>query len=304
MSKVAKDSRLINHFGYLFTRENLILLENDLETLRNGKPKQNPETWIESAKLEENPHALSSTRNFEIVQSTNWNNMRFKPASNFETKNSWLVEFRPMDAPITAREKFYFTIFSTVFQRIITDPKLKTNFYIPITYTDKNMSRGILRNAVKEQKFFFRRYFYGDKSDDERYHCSSNNKAKIAEKRELFKKEMLVELTLRELFEGGENHQGFRGFFQRFIDLNREQLQKESEAQKENVFGAIWGAFNFCLNRAKGKTLTSAGLQRWFVRNHPLYKQDSVVEGQLQSDLVSFILEVQDKDHHPLLFKQ
>ena len=304
MPEIAQDARLMNHFGHMFIRETAVLFNEDFEALRNGKNRETPEEWIKSTNLKDNQHVLFSTRFFENIQSTIYNSTRFKPSANFETSNSWLVEFRVMDAPITAREKTYFTLFSTLFQRIITDPKLQTNFYIPISFSDRNHSRGIRRNAVRKQRFYFRRYFYGEKCDDARYQCSADDPTNVEEKREKFKNEMLVELTLEELFEGGESHQGFKGLIKAFIELNKAQLLKDSQAQGEDVIKAIWDTFHFFENRVRGETLTSAGLQRWFIHQHPLYKSDSVVEGQLRSDFISFMLKVQKENNHPRLFKE
>lgn len=304
MPEIAQDARLMNHFGHMFIRENTVLFEEDFEILRNGQDRENPQEWIKSKNLKDNQHFLISTRFFETIQSTIYNSTRFKPSSDFETSNSWRVEFRVMDSPITAREKTYFTLFSTLFQRIITDPNLQTNFYIPISFSDKNHSRGIQRNAVRKQRFFFRRYFYGEKCDDSRFQCSVQDVKNVEEKREMFRKEMLVELTLEELFEGSESHQGFKGLIEEFIKLNKAQLLKDSEAQGEDVIKAIWDTFLFFENRVRGETLTSAGLQRWFIHEHPLYKSDSVVEGPLRSDFISFMLKVQKENNHPRLFRE
>ena len=302
LEEVAADSRLMNHFAYLFIREHPVVFEKDLQRLANNKNFEKPNCWIESLKLEDNPVVLTNTNQFEAVQSTNWNNVRFKPAPDFESSNSWLVEFRPMDASITPREKQIFVFFATLMQRIITDPKMETNFYIPISFADKNNLRSNLRGAVHNQKFFFRRHFYGPKSRDDQFKTSPKNRKKIAEDREMFQTEMMVELKMEELLEGGPDHQGFRGMIQTFVDLNKEELIQAGEAQGEDLIAEIWCSFDFFLKRAKHELLTSAALIRKFVREHPLYRQDSIVEGKVMEDLIQFLLDVQNKNHHPLLF--
>lgn len=301
---VARDTRLMNHFAYQNIREHPVVFQKDLKRFSEQKDKDlhSPDTWIESLKIEDNPGIVENTNLFEAVQSTNWNNVRFKPAASYKSKNSWLVEFRPMDTPITSREKKYLVLFATLMQRIMTDPQLETNFYIPISKTDRNMSRAILRAAVTDQKFYFRRYFYGPESSDKRYQCSPGNKNLRRQKLEQFEKEMLVELTLEQLLEGGPGHQGFKGLIQLFIELNKEQLRRSSELQQVDLVAQIWEVYDFMLGRARGELLTSASLIRKFVGEHPLYKHDSVVEGELMEDLIRFLLEVQEKNNHPLLF--
>lgn len=52
---------------------------------------------------------------YEAINSCNWNDVRLKPPSNFNNKIGWLVEFRPMDIPITNKEKTAATFFVTLF---------------------------------------------------------------------------------------------------------------------------------------------------------------------------------------------
>ena len=302
LKDVADDSRLMNHFAYQFIREHPVVFEKDLKRLSRGKDFEKPNSWIESLKLEDNAEVLKNTNHFEAIQSTNWNNVRFKPAANFETSNSWLVEFRPMEAPITPKEKEHFVFFATLMQRIMTDRNMETNFYIPISLADKNMLRSVERGAVHNQKFFFRRNFYGPESRDDKFRTSPNNKKQIFKKREKFLKEMMVELSMEELLVGGPNHQGFKGMIQRFVDLNQKELIQAGEIQGEDLIAQIWNSFDFFLKRARNELLTSAALIRKFVSEHPSYGQDSVVEGKVMEDLIQFLLDVQNKNHHPLLF--
>ena len=302
LKHIAKDSTLINHFAYLFIREHPVIFEKDLIKFGKNTNEENPNRWITSNKLEDNEKFLKNSNIFEAVQSTNWNNMRFKPAKSFNDKNSWLVEFRPVEIPITSREKFYLIFFTSLMQRIVTDEKLFINFYIPISMADKNSLRSSLRNAVQKQKFFFRKNFYGEKAKDDKYIPKSRDKKDIDKKRKLFIQNEMIEITLEELFLGGENHQGFKGLIETFISLNKKYLEEESKKTKEDIIATIWECFDFFLNRAKGKLLTSSALIRKYVREHPEYAFDSVVEGKLADDLIEFLLKVQIDNHHPDLF--
>ena len=299
MKDIAKDYRLLNHFAYLFIREHPVIFQIDLDSFFAENPK---DKLLSSDKLEDNQKFLQNTNIFEAVQSTNWNNVRFKPSNDLKGSNSWLVEFRPMDLPITNREKSYLIFFVTLLHRIITDPKIYTNFYIPVSKADKNFLRCVERGAVTQEKFFFRRNFFGPEADDKKYMPKSRDLNDIHKKRELFLKEELVELTLQELFEGGENRQSFKGLLEKFIEINQAQLEEESTKSGENIIFNIWDTYHFLVKRAKGELLTNAKLIRNFIQEHPKYNHDSIVEGVLADDLIEFILTVQKKNHHDLLF--
>jgi glutamate--cysteine ligase catalytic subunit len=302
LEEVAKDSRLMNHYGFLFNREHPVVFEKNLAEFRNESKEENPNEWIKSLKLEDNPHCLKNSNVFEAIQSTNWNNMRFKPSKSLKGKNSWLIEFRTVEMPVTSKEKYYMMHFITVMQRIVTDPKIYTNFYIPITLTDKNILTCVKRNAAVEGRFYYKKYFYGEKARDTKYKPKSRCKADIKVKRELFIKNEVRMYTIEELMLGGEDHQGFKGLIELFIELNKEFLEKESKRISENIIESIWKSFDFFLKRSQGKLLTTAGLIRKFVLSHPDYKQDSVVEGSVADDLIAFLVKVQCDNYHKDLF--
>ena len=302
LADVAKDTRLINHFAYLFIREHPVIFEKNVLEFGKNRAEADPRKWIQSHKLEDNEDVLQNSTIFEAIQSTNWNNMRFKPAKSFGDKNSWLVEFRPLDLPATSREKYHVIYFTSLLQRIVTDPKLHVNFYIPISFADLNMLRCVKRDAVVKQKFYFRRHFFGDKARDDKYRVKSRGKADIESKRKLFIESELVELSLEELMQGGEDHQGIRGLIEYFIESNETFLEEESKRTGENIVDNIWATFDFFLKRSQGKLITTAKLIRNFVREHPNYAFDSVVEGKVADDLIGFLFKVQNDNYHHSLF--
>lgn len=128
-SPFSKDKKLLNHFGYQFVREILVVL---------------PET------IEENN--AESTREYEAINSCNWNDVRLKFPFNYHKEIGFLVEFRPMENVITYKEKMAFVIFVTLLRRMISDKKLGLNFYLPISKINENFDRAIKRNAFVEQK--------------------------------------------------------------------------------------------------------------------------------------------------------
>lgn len=80
--------------------------------------------------------------------------MRFKPpppGSNI----GWRVEFRPMEIHITDFENAAFAIFIVLVTRVILSFGL--DFYIPISKVEAGMARAHVRDAVLNQKFWFRK---------------------------------------------------------------------------------------------------------------------------------------------------
>ena len=125
------DDLLATHFAHLFIRDPIVVFAEDLKTLD-----------------------LSKTDHFENLQSTNWQHIRFKPPPP-SNDIGWRVEFRPMEIQMTDFENAAFSVFIVLVTRAILSFDL--NLYIPIPRTTENMERAHARDAVLNQKFFFRR---------------------------------------------------------------------------------------------------------------------------------------------------
>jgi glutamate--cysteine ligase catalytic subunit len=93
------------------------------------------------------------TDHFESLQSTNWQNMRFKPPPP-ESDIGWRVEFRTIEAQITDFENAAYVSFCILLSRAMAS--FKCNFYIPLSLVQINMDRAQKRNAVLNEKFYFR----------------------------------------------------------------------------------------------------------------------------------------------------
>lgn len=90
--------------------------------------------------------------------------MRFKPPPP-NSSIGWRVEFRPCEVQITDFENAAIVCFTVLLTRVILSYKL--NLLIPISKVDQNMVRAQKRDAVKLEKFWFRRDITSDiKSDD------------------------------------------------------------------------------------------------------------------------------------------
>jgi glutamate--cysteine ligase catalytic subunit len=132
------DPLLAKHVAHLFVRDPLVLFEGEIE--------------IDDEKR---------TDHFENLQSTNWNSVRWKPPpptqtieSNPEKSIGWRTEFRSMDIQLTDFENAAFTVFITLASRVLLSFNLNT--YIPVSKSDENMDRAHSRDAVTDQKFWFR----------------------------------------------------------------------------------------------------------------------------------------------------
>lgn len=104
------DKRILNHIAYQLVRDNLCLFE---DSLGQGHP--------------------ASTAHFEAYQSSNWNDVRFKPPPSLTSNIGWRVEFRTVDAQIHPDQNFLFSHAIQILYRMITSKKLNLNFYIPIS---------------------------------------------------------------------------------------------------------------------------------------------------------------------------
>lgn len=143
------DPLLATHFAHLFIRDPIVVFAEDLQELD-----------------------LSAVDHFENLQSTNWQHMRFKPpppapATPTSGENGgkndigWRVEFRSMEIQMTDFENAAFAIFIVLMTRTILSFNL--NFYVPIARTTENMQTAHKRDAVLNEKFWFRRDPVGER---------------------------------------------------------------------------------------------------------------------------------------------
>lgn len=136
------DELLANHIAHLFIRAPLVIFNETID--------QND--------------AVDSDH-FENLQSTNWQHMRFKPpppGSNI----GWRVEFRSMEIQITDFENAAFAVFIVLVTRVILSFGL--DFYIPVSKVEEGMQRAHKRDAVLNQKFWFRKNVFPPRREPSR----------------------------------------------------------------------------------------------------------------------------------------
>jgi glutamate--cysteine ligase catalytic subunit len=80
--------------------------------------------------------------------------VRFKPPPP-NSSIGWRVEFRPMEVQLTDFENAAYVVFIVLITRVIM--ALNLNFYIPISKVEENMTTAHKRDAVRTEKFYFRK---------------------------------------------------------------------------------------------------------------------------------------------------
>ncbi|ETO22627.1 glutamate-cysteine ligase Gcs1, partial [Reticulomyxa filosa] len=226
------DELMTRHIAHLFIRDPLVVYSDLIE--------------MDDA---------TSVHHFETIQSTNWHNVRFKPPSNPNT--GWRVEFRPLEIQLTDFENAAFAIFVTLLSRAILFFGL--NLYIPISKLDENMQRAHKRNAVRNEKFYWRT-------------CNKRD-GELA----------MAELTIKEIF-CGSKETGCLGLVT-IVEEYVKSIQLDDETGNK-----IAEYIALIKNRANGKLLTTAEYLRNFVNNHPLYKFDSNVSESIARDIIDLVV--------------
>lgn len=203
----------------------------------------------------ENTQQVDEVDSFENIQSTNWQSMRFKPPPIKDNLRSigWRVEFRPIELQFTSFENSAFCAFVILLTQAIKQFNL--NFLMPISKVDENMRRAQLRNACLEQKFYFRKNVLDSEATCE-----------------------LVEMSLNEILNGTKDFKGLVSILFDYINLS-EDLEPFTLCKLKQYLKLMQ-------SRAKGTLLTPASYIRKFVHNHPKYQHDSVINSEINYDLL------------------
>lgn len=224
------DNQLAKHIAHLFIRDPLAVYA---EQLKIGDDDE--------------------TDHFENINSTNWQTVRFKPpppGSNI----GWRVEMRPVETQLTDFENAAYVTFIVLLTRVILSYDL--NLIIPMSCVEENMNRAVKRDAVLEQKFFFRKNLEKGSHENSGY----------------------MEMTMDEIFNGkGEQFPGLINVVQFY--LNHLDVDVDTRCSISQYLKLISG-------RASGEVMTTARWIRHFVRSHPSYKFDSVVSQEICYDLL------------------
>ncbi|CAI2167497.1 15006_t:CDS:10 [Funneliformis geosporum] len=226
------------------------------------------------------------------IQSTNWQTMRFKPPPP-NSNIGWRVEFRSMEIQITDFENAAFAVFIVLLTRVILSYGL--NFYIPISKVDENMLIAHKRDAVLNDKFWFRKNLFENEINNginreslnadgssEEHHTNTqqpngDTPTSIEDEYE--------QMSINEIINGdGDKFPGLIILIFRYLESVNIDIESRCMLGKY---------LEFVSRKAGGKLQTTAKWIREFVRSHPKYQQDSVVTQEINYDLMKMIDKVQ-----------
>ena len=262
------DDLLATHFAHLFIRDPIVVFNEDLKELDKD-----------------------GANHFENIQSTNWQHMRFKPPPP-DADIGWRVEFRSMEIQITDFENAAFAIFIVLITRVILSFDL--NLYLPIPRTTENMETAHKRDAVLQDKFWFRKDPFPQNSPRHSPHTTAVDSASSAANGRPVTPGSLgpVEdeyalMSIAEIVNGSSDPNcGFPGLIPLVETyLNSVNIDVSTRCELARYLDLI-------RKRADGTLWTGAKWLREFVRSHPEYKGDSVVSEQVTYDLVKAVEEM------------
>jgi len=229
------DELLARHVSHLWIRDPLVIYDNKVEI---------------DDKL--------NSDHFENIQSTNWQTVRFKPPPP-GSPIGWRVEFRPLEIQLSDFENAAFVVFVILLTRLFSD--FDYDFYMPISLVDQNLKVAHKRDAVNQEKFYFRRSFAKSGSKDV----------------EMF--------SVNELM-NGNSQRNFCGLIP-IVNIYLDSINVPKDIRSNlNKY------LTFLSKKASGEILTTASYIRKFVDNHPDYKHDSVITQKINYDLIKMAHDV------------
>jgi len=237
---------IARHVAHLFTRDPLVTFEGAVAEVDDEV----------------------STEHFESINSTNWQSMRWKPPpppTGDGVHIGWRTEFRPMEVQLTDFENAAFTAVTVLLSRVLLVFNL--DVLIPLSKVDENMKRAHQMDAVRTQKFWFRKHIlpYGDCAG-----CESLKRPQGDDSEEM---------TMDEIMNGKGD------YFPGLIQLCYAYL--EHIACDATSFARINQYLSLVRRRACGELLTPAAWMRQFVLEHQEYKKDSMIAPGIAVDLMT-----------------
>jgi len=233
------DETMAKHISHLFIRDPLVIYKDRVMNVDDER----------------------STEHFENIQSTNWQNVRFKPPPLTEDVG-FRVEFRTMEVQLTDFENAAFVIFITLLSRAILYYDL--DLYMPLSKVDHNIQLAHKRNAAISEKFYFRKSF--------------RQKAVI---------NAIGLMSLKDIICGNEFRLGLS-------DICRQYLL--AMCPNQQILNQVEEYIQHVERVASGLTPTCAQTLRTFVTNHELYKKDSVISDELCTEIIKHISGLRKRD--------
>ncbi|CAJ0960141.1 unnamed protein product, partial [Mesorhabditis belari] len=224
-----------------------------------------------------------SSEHFETIQSSNWMNMRFKPPPPDAPEIGWRVEFRPTEVQLTDFENAAYCCFVVLLTRVIISFRL--TYLLPISMIGENMKRAQKRDAVTQQKFFFRKGLSTCRQPPEEF-AGGETKCTGGQPRS----EDIAEMSIHEIVNGkDEEWPGLIPLIKQYLDSADVDVDTRC---------TISQYLNFISKRASGEIWTLAHWTRDFVHSHSAYKKDSCVPDETIYDLLSLMSDISSGQKH------
>eukprot|EP00300_Choanocystis_sp_HF-7_P003570 c12722_g1_i4.p1 GENE.c12722_g1_i4~~c12722_g1_i4.p1 ORF type:complete len:663 (+),score=134.95 c12722_g1_i4:53-1990(+) len=204
---------------------------------------------------------------WENIQSTNWQSMRFKPPSP-DSPIGWRVEFRVLELQLTDFENAAFAVFMALLVQVIKHYKL--NFYMPISLVDTNMRYAQTLDAVTRHKFTLRAQILPP--TDPNFHVFYHQP-------EADRGIELDKFSVNDLLNGSGN---FKGLLAGVRTYAQTVVADEVAPHADRLDKYL----SLLSQRASGSLITAARWMRNFVVGHPAYNHDSVVNPEINRDLM------------------
>uniref|UniRef100_A0AC35GI80 Glutamate--cysteine ligase n=1 Tax=Panagrolaimus sp. PS1159 TaxID=55785 RepID=A0AC35GI80_9BILA len=240
---------IAQHIAHMFIRDPLIVLKDHIN-----------EDYEEGC-----------TDHLDFLQTSVWNNMRFKPPPSENSEIGWRVEFRPTEIQLTDFENAALSCFVVLLTRVIISYNLV--FVTNISTVNENMQRAIKRDAILNEKLQFRNKLVTcEMIEDGKRKVRENGENEVS----------TAEMTVNEIINGdGKEFPGLIPLIFQFLD------EAEVDTETRNT---ITQYLTFIQNRASGKILTLAKWMRNYVQKHPKYAKDSYVPDETIYDMIKNVL--------------
>ena len=257
------EHNLAMHFCNLLTRDPLVIFSEKIE-IKDEKDMSH----------------------FENINSTNWNALRFKLPRPADQDLCFKVEVRPLDLEITPFENTAMITLIILLYGIIM--RMECDFIIPISLVDENFERAYQNDAINKKKFWWRINAFKS-IEINPYICERKCKEKDKISYEQDFKNNIKELTIDEIFNGSKEY-NYPGLMHYLKLISVKIFNAEKYCEKY---------LSFLSKRASGELWTDAKYIRNFVLNHPKYNKDSIINEEMNYDLIEHILKIQNKEIKP-----
>ena len=232
------NKELAKHVAHLWVRDPLILFTDETDF-------ESDETY----------------RSFENIQSTVWQDLRFKPPPHPHSDIGWRVEFRPLEAQPSEFENSAFVCFVVLLARALVH--FEVDLTMPMSMVHRNMEKAQGNDACRKTLFSF---------------CDSISSSDGAENEK-------ISLMSIDAIVNGDNDSfvGLVGLVNKFM---------ETQSVNQVTLEKVQSYLNHISSIASGKVLTTAQKMRHFVRNHEDYKKDSKISSKINFDMMKSIWKV------------